>query len=206
MNTFKFKIYQISDLESCKYSFMRWSFAEKHGFNINDYGCIYEDEVEETREELALDVIFAKFNIQRPEDFEGHSLSVSDIVVFEGSKDAYYCDSFGWEKITDVWNSQIEDALAGRLDLRLDNEACADEEDEVKASGIGIFQLQDDIQTSLGRMRVDTSCIAPGLYETMIFKYGRNFRPIYREYDAAQYSTEEEAREGHKAMIAKWAI
>lgn len=44
-----------------------------------------------------LEDLFYVFNMDRPEDFTGHSMSVSDIVEVNG--EFYYCDSFGWEKI-----------------------------------------------------------------------------------------------------------
>lgn len=49
-----------------------------------------------------LEDVFRKFNIgERPTDFTGHSLSVSDIVEIldEENKGAYFCDSFGFKKI-----------------------------------------------------------------------------------------------------------
>ena len=41
-------------------------------------------------------------NINRPSDFTGHSLSVSDIVeiVRKDETKYYYCDDFGWTDIT----------------------------------------------------------------------------------------------------------
>lgn len=48
-----------------------------------------------------LESIFTKFNIDRPDDFHGHSLSVSDVVVLhQGGKDtAHYCDSAGFAEV-----------------------------------------------------------------------------------------------------------
>ena len=43
------------------------------------------------------------FNLNHPNDYNGHSLSVSDVVqVIELSNveaGFYYCDSFGWRKL-----------------------------------------------------------------------------------------------------------
>ena len=46
---------------------------------------------------------FRVFNLERPADFGGHSLSVSDIVAFrrDGMVTYHYCDSVGFEKIPD---------------------------------------------------------------------------------------------------------
>ena len=48
-----------------------------------------------------LETLFTKFNTNRPQDFAGHSLSTSDVVVLcrDGKATAYYVDSFRYEKI-----------------------------------------------------------------------------------------------------------
>ena len=44
-----------------------------------------------------LEAIFVKFNLDRPEDFKGHSLSVSDVVVMDDK--AYYVDAVGFQPL-----------------------------------------------------------------------------------------------------------
>ena len=48
--------------------------------------------------------IYERFNIQRPADFTGHSLSVSDVVVLnDGSTvKAYYVDSIGFAELPEL--------------------------------------------------------------------------------------------------------
>lgn len=50
---------------------------------------------------ITLDNIFERFNIDRPEDFRGHSLSVSDVIVINRGAEitAYYVDSFGFQEL-----------------------------------------------------------------------------------------------------------
>ena len=50
-----------------------------------------------------LDSLYARFNLDRPEDFHGHSLSVSDVIALKqnGRVTCYYTDSFGFEKLPD---------------------------------------------------------------------------------------------------------
>lgn len=50
-----------------------------------------------------LEDLYARFNLDRPDDFRGHSLSVSDVIVLKqgGQVGSYYTDSFGFEKIPD---------------------------------------------------------------------------------------------------------
>lgn len=98
----KYQIYQITDIETARYAFMSWDFAKSHNFNISDYAQVYEGEIDEHNMYAALEDLFEIFNMRRPSDFTGHSLSVSDIVVLtEGSVEStFYCDSFGWENIS----------------------------------------------------------------------------------------------------------
>jgi hypothetical protein len=44
-----------------------------------------------------LESLFAKFNINHPADFKGHSLSVSDIIELNGKY--YYCDSISFVQL-----------------------------------------------------------------------------------------------------------
>ncbi|HBG0815478.1 YodL domain-containing protein [Clostridioides difficile] len=51
--------------------------------------------------DMNLEGIFEKFNIDHPEDFKGHSLSVSDVVVLHqnGQDTAHYVDSIGYRQV-----------------------------------------------------------------------------------------------------------
>ena len=48
-----------------------------------------------------LEALFETFNVNRPEDFKGHSLSVSDIVALKqaGAVSFHYCDSAGFSEV-----------------------------------------------------------------------------------------------------------
>ena len=63
------------------------------------YENTYEGEIETNKinEFKILEEIFTLLNVNHPEDYKGHSLSVSDIVVLNGKK--YYCDSYGWKEV-----------------------------------------------------------------------------------------------------------
>ena len=73
---------------------------ESHGMQIKkeDYKLVY---VGELLGNMSLDDIFERFNIDRPKDFRGHSLSVSDIVVLnDGEKvTAHFVDSISFEQL-----------------------------------------------------------------------------------------------------------
>lgn len=69
----------------------------------DDYKNLYESEIDSTNKSnnQILEELFEKFNMAKPHDFHGHSLSVGDIVILEEGEfyQAYICDSFGWNKI-----------------------------------------------------------------------------------------------------------
>ena len=50
----------------------------------------------------ALEELYLTFNLRRPEDFRGHSLSVSDVVVLnrEGQTGAIYVDRIGFKELS----------------------------------------------------------------------------------------------------------
>ena len=101
-----FGIYQIKDdLPGENYAFMNMSFIESHGMQIKkeDYKLVY---VGEFLGNMSLDDIFERFNIDRPKDFRGHSLSVSDIVVLnDGEKvTAHFVDSISFEQLDSFLN------------------------------------------------------------------------------------------------------
>ena len=52
-----------------------------------------------------LEDIYRTFNLDRPADFRGHSLSVSDVVVINrgGKEEAHYCDSFGFTPVPEFF-------------------------------------------------------------------------------------------------------
>lgn len=108
-----FGIYQIKDDSPGEnYAFMNMRFIESHGKQIKkeDYKLVY---VGELLGNMSLDDIFERFNIDRPKDFRGHSLSVSDIVVLnDGEKvTAHFVDSISFEQLDSFLNLE-EQALS----------------------------------------------------------------------------------------------
>lgn len=77
-----------------------WNYLNKKcGFSKLCYKKVYEGEIGSEGKEIwqILEDLFTKFNCFHPNDFHGHSLSTSDVVVLDGVM--YYCDSFGWVNI-----------------------------------------------------------------------------------------------------------
>lgn len=72
----------------------------KETWSINDYVRVYSGTLETDSINNALEMLFIKFNMKRPSDYHGRSLSVSDVAwIGNGNKgEFYYCDSFGWSE------------------------------------------------------------------------------------------------------------
>ena len=71
-----------------------------------NYELVYSASLPSTdvRDQAAvLESLYARFNLDRPEDFHGHSLSVSDVIALKqnGRQTCYYTDSFGFQKLPD---------------------------------------------------------------------------------------------------------
>ena len=67
--------------------------------DFNNYDKVYEGSISGGAVDEKLDNLFVKFNSERPEDFTGHSMSVSDVVVLDST--AYYVDRVGFQPLRD---------------------------------------------------------------------------------------------------------
>ena len=97
----QFGIYQIDPEGNARdYMFLSHDSQEDYEMRREDYRLEYVAPLTETD---TLDAIYERFNINHPEDFQGHSLSVSDIVVMnrDGEVKAYFVDSFGFTDVTE---------------------------------------------------------------------------------------------------------
>ena len=98
----EYKIYQLKNSpENHAIRFEGYSLAEKYGepAKPDNYDLVYFGSLDEFEDENRLEAIYTKFNIDRPEDFNGHSLSVSDIIVM--NNEANYVDSYGFVDVSD---------------------------------------------------------------------------------------------------------
>lgn len=107
----QFGIYQITERDpEHDYRFMGLDYVQKKGMTVAraDYDLIYAAPL---TDKDTLDGIYERFNIQRPADFTGHSLSVSDVVVLnDGSTvKAYYVDSIGFAELPDFFKERSMD-------------------------------------------------------------------------------------------------
>ena len=104
----QFGIYQITARDpEHDYRFMNLDFVKRHGMEVNcaDYELVYTAPL---TEKDTLEAIYERFNIQRPADFTGHSLSVSDVVVLNDGKSikACYVDSLGFAELPDFFKER----------------------------------------------------------------------------------------------------
>lgn len=101
-----FSIYQLKDgIGMRDYHFEPYKLLKDAGLSVkpSNYELIYTAEL---APKTSLEDIFTQFNIGRPKDFKGHSLSVSDIVVLHryGEDTAYYVDSFGYVVVPEFFD------------------------------------------------------------------------------------------------------
>ena len=71
--------------------------------NIDHYEVVYTAPLRPYKDQnIMLEELYEKFNISRPEDFTGHSLSVSDIVALRenGAVSCHYVDSVGFKELS----------------------------------------------------------------------------------------------------------
>ena len=106
----RYGIYQInSGQEERGYQFFSLEAAKEMGFTVDgkDYQMVYSERL---RDATTLDNLFERFNIERPNDFTGHSMSVSDVIIMNrgGRLTAYYVDSFGFTELPDFVAQRVE--------------------------------------------------------------------------------------------------
>ena len=97
----RFGIYQLKDTEEARdIHFMGMDYLESKGIAVTkeNYDLLYTAPLEGG---TSLEDIYTRFNIDRPADFRGHSLSVSDVVVLHqnGENTSHYVDSFGYREV-----------------------------------------------------------------------------------------------------------
>ena len=96
-----FTIYQLKHSDELHgIRFEPFDYLLKNGLTCDarNYDLVYSGHM---RPHETLENLFYKFNMERPDDFKGHSLSVSDVVVVReyGKSTAYYVDSIGFKRL-----------------------------------------------------------------------------------------------------------
>lgn len=106
-----YEIWQIKRDLNVDYQFFRFNERE---FSKEHYEKIYEAEFCSLDESLRyheaiLDRLFYMFNMERPIDFRGHSLSISDVVILKQNENddnpgVFYVEPIGFRDITEIWS------------------------------------------------------------------------------------------------------
>lgn len=110
MKNYRYVIYQVR--ANVSFAFLNWKLANKIGnWSFAPYRSVWNG-YEEAADDIDLvNYLWEIFNINHPEGYRGHSMSVSDIVLVKdieaNEKKYYYCDSFGWKDITNDIDDEI---------------------------------------------------------------------------------------------------
>ena len=112
----RYEIYQLTaDPANAKLLFTSYDRVHADGMTINrnNYELKYSAPL---TPDTTLDNIYDQFNINRPADFTGHSLSVSDIVVLHrnGQDTAHYVDSIGFADVPEFLTEQTQENVFQR--------------------------------------------------------------------------------------------
>ena len=101
----------------------------------------------------SLESIYTHSNMDRPADFTGHSLSVSDIVVFHqsGKNTAHYCDRFGLSQAPEFLQERQPELTPDTLEtgemirtLRGSFHLTDLSREQMEAAGYGLHHNSDD--------------------------------------------------------------
>ena len=143
-----FSIYQLKDgNETLDYRFEPLDSIHRNGLSVKpeNYELVYEAPLT-TKDNL--ESIYTRFNVDRPADFTGHSLSVSDIVVLhQGGKDtAHYCDRAGFSEVPEFLQpAQKSREITERIQTpRGSFYLCGMTREQMEADGYGFHHASED--------------------------------------------------------------
>ena len=143
-----FSIYQLKGgNETLDYRFEPLDSIHRNGLSVKpeNYELVYEAPLT-TKDNL--ESIYTRFNVDRPADFTGHSLSVSDIVVLhQGGKDtAHYCDRAGFSEVPEFLQpAQKSREITERIQTpRGSFYLCGMTREQMEADGYGFHHASED--------------------------------------------------------------
>ena len=143
-----FSIYQLKGgSETLDYRFEPLDSIHRNGLSVKpeNYELVYEAPLTAKDD---LESIYTRFNVDRPADFTGHSLSVSDIVVLhQGGKDtAHYCDRAGFSEVPEFLQpAQKSREITERIQTpRGSFYLCGMTKEQMEADGYGFHHASED--------------------------------------------------------------
>lgn len=104
VKTHSFQIWQVKDGQV--YARERYtSLKDRKTLGLpvkkSHYRMVWASSIDGDEDMDALNALYEQFNVYAPADFRGRLMSVSDVIVLDGSR-AYYCDPIGWGRL-DKW-------------------------------------------------------------------------------------------------------
>ena len=143
-----FSIYQLKGgNETLDHRFEPLDSIHRNGLSVKpeNYELVYEAPM--TAKDN-LESIYTRFNVDRPADFTGHSLSVSDIVVLhqDGKDTAHYCDRAGFSEVPEFLQpAQKSREITERIQTpRGSFYLCGMTREQMEADGYGFHHASED--------------------------------------------------------------
>ena len=148
-----FGIYQLKDGDGMRdYRFEPYDRLQAAGLSVEatNYNLVYTAELTPG---TSLEDIYTRFNTDHPEDFKGHSLSVSDIVVLHqnGENTAHYVDRIGYRDVPEFLRGQVQQITPDGLMTgeqittpRGSFSVTAMSREQMKAAGYGVHHQSED--------------------------------------------------------------
>lgn len=140
-------IYQLKDgSEMRDYRFEPLDRLKARGLTVDrgHYELVYRARL---ASDDTLDRIYQRFNTNHPPDFDGRSLSISDVIVLKknGSETAYYVDRFGFQEVPAFLAHEKPERLAASEVEHAESEQA----DNAKLSANHSIILKTSIHTQL---------------------------------------------------------
>ena len=152
-----FSIYQLKPGDATRdYRFEPLDAIRNNGLSVKpeNYELVYTAPLTAKDD---LESIYNRFNVDRPADFKGHSLSVSDIVVLrqDGKDTAHYCDRFGFSRVPEF----LQPERAAEVTIPTPDQMATQERistprgsfcvtamsrEQMEAAGYGVHHISDD--------------------------------------------------------------
>ena len=143
-----FSIYQLKGgNETLDYRFEPLDSIHRNGLSVKpeNYELVYTAPLTAKDD---LESIYTRFNVDRPADFTGHSLSVSDIVVLhqDGKDTAHYCDRTGFSEVPEFLQpAQKSREITERIQTpRGSFYLCGMTREQMEADGYGFHHASED--------------------------------------------------------------
>ena len=143
-----FSIYQLKPGDATRdYRFEPLDAIRNNGLSVKpeNYELVYTAPLTAKDD---LESIYNRFNVDRPADFKGHSLSVSDIVVLrqDGKDTAHYCDRTGFSEVPEFLQpAQKSREITERIQTpRGSFYLCGMTREQMEADGYGFHHASED--------------------------------------------------------------